>query len=77
VVRIGNHTFATLTLNTLTPHGWVLSPLLYSLITHDSVVAHESNTTIKFADDTAMPGLITDDNEKANGWHPTGRRYRT
>jgi hypothetical protein len=29
------------------------------------VAVHNSNTIIKFADDTAMVGLITDDNEAA------------
>ena len=39
----------------------MLSPLLYSLFTHDCVVKHESNTIIKFADDTA----VTDNDETA------------
>ncbi len=32
---------------------------------HDCVATFDSNTIIKFADDTAVVGLITDDNEKA------------
>jgi hypothetical protein len=40
------------------------SPLLYSLFTHGSLAKHNSNT-IKFADDTTVGGLITDDNETA------------
>ena len=43
----------------------VLSPLLYSLFTHDCVAKHNSNTIIKFADDTTVVGLITDNNETA------------
>ena len=43
----------------------VLSPLLYSLFTHDCVAKHISNTIIKFADDTTVVGLITDNDETA------------
>ena len=41
----------------------MLSPLLYSLFTHDCVAKHDSNTIIKFADDTTVLSLITDNNE--------------
>ena len=54
VVRVGNNMSATLILNTGAPRGCVLIPLLYSLFTHDS------NTVIKFADETTVVGLITD-----------------
>ena len=50
VVMVGNNTSYTLTLNTEAPQGCVLSPLLYSLFTHDCVAKHDSNTIIKFAD---------------------------
>jgi hypothetical protein len=43
----------------------MLSPFLYSLFTHYSVAAHDSNTIIKFADDTTVVGLVTDDDETA------------
>ena len=43
----------------------MLSPLLYSLFTHDCTARHDSNTIIKFADDTTMEGLITDSDKTA------------
>ena len=43
----------------------MLSPLLYSLFTHNCVAKHDSNTIIKFAEDTTVVGLITDNDETA------------
>ena len=63
VVRVGNNTSATLILNTGAPQGCVLSPLLYSLFTHDCTARHDSNTIITFADDTTVVGLISDNDE--------------
>jgi hypothetical protein len=60
VVRVGND---TLILNTGAPQGCVVSPLLYSLFTHDS------NTIIKFAVDTTV-GLITDNAETTMPFPP-------
>uniref|UniRef100_A0A673Y8U9 Reverse transcriptase domain-containing protein n=1 Tax=Salmo trutta TaxID=8032 RepID=A0A673Y8U9_SALTR len=65
VVRGGNNTSTTLILNTGAPQGCMLSPVLYSLFTHDCTDRHNSNTIIKFADDTTVVGLITDNNEIA------------
>ena len=65
VVRVGNNTSATLILNTGAPRACVPSPLLYSLFTHDCVAKHDSNTIIKFADNTTVVGLITDNGETA------------
>ncbi len=65
VVRMGNITSSPLTLNTGAPQGCVLSPLLYSLYTHDCTATHSSNHIVKFADDTAVIGPITDNDETA------------
>jgi gmma-aminobutyric acid receptor subunit gamma/cGMP-dependent protein kinase 2 len=65
VLRVGNNTSTTLTLNMGAPQRCVLSPLLYSLFTHNCVAAHDSNTIIKFPDDTMVVGLITDEDETA------------
>ncbi len=55
VVTMGNNTSSPLTLNTGAPQGCVLSPLLYSLYTHDCAATHSSNVI----------GLITDNDETA------------
>lgn len=54
------HTSSTLTLSTRAPQGCVLSPLLYSLYTSDCTFTSNSNTLVKFADDTVVV-LITND----------------
>uniref|UniRef100_A0A3P9IGT3 Reverse transcriptase domain-containing protein n=1 Tax=Oryzias latipes TaxID=8090 RepID=A0A3P9IGT3_ORYLA len=64
-VRVGPHTSKALTLSTGSPQGCVLSPLLYTLYTHDCIPAHHSNTTVKFADDTTVVGLISGGDESA------------
>ena len=64
MVRVGNNTSATLIFNTGAPHGGGLS-LLYTLFTHHCTAMHDSNTLIKFADDTTLVGLITDNDETA------------
>ena len=59
VVIVGNNISTPLILNTGAPQGCVLSPLLYSLFIHDC------NSIVKFADDTAVVGLITNSVETA------------
>jgi hypothetical protein len=36
---------------------------MYSLFTHDCMAMHASNSIIKFADDTTVVGLITNNDE--------------
>ncbi len=65
VVKVGQFTSNSITLNIGAPQGCVLSPLLYSLYTHDCVSSHSSTSIIKFADDTVVLGLINNDDETA------------
>jgi len=53
VIRVGKQTSRPLTLNTGSPQVCALSPILYSLYTHDCVARSSSNTIVKFADDAA------------------------
>ena len=43
----------------------MLSPLLYSLYTQDHEATSDSNILVKLADDTAVVGLISHDDETA------------
>ncbi len=45
------------------PQGCVLSPLLFMLLTHDCTAKFSSNHIIKFADDTSVVGLISNNDE--------------
>lgn len=62
-VRVGNNTSRSITLSTGAPQGCVLSPLLFTLLTHDCTATHSSNHLVKFADDTTLVGLITKGDE--------------
>jgi hypothetical protein len=60
-VRIGNNTSSTLTLKTGSPQGCVGSPLLYFLFTHDCVALYDTNSIIRFDDETTVVGLTKND----------------
>ncbi len=57
-VRVGRNT-----LSTGAPQGCVLSPLLFTLLTHDCTAKFNSNHIIKFVDDTSVVGLISNNDE--------------
>ncbi len=67
-VRVGHNTSSTTTLSTGAPQGCVLSPLLFTLLTHDCTAKFSSNHIIKFADDTSVVGLISN-NDTERKWH--------
>ncbi len=62
-VRVGHNTSSTTTLSTGVPQGCVLSPLLFTLLTHDCTAKFSSIHIIKFADDTTVVGLISNNDE--------------
>ena len=57
-------TSGPLTLNIGSPQGCVLSPLLYNIYTYDCTASGSSTSIIKFADDTVVLGLISENNEQ-------------
>ncbi|KAK3506172.1 hypothetical protein QTP70_014844 [Hemibagrus guttatus] len=64
-VRIGNSFSSTTTLSTGAPEGCVLSPLLFTLLTHDCAAMHSSNHITKFDDDMTVVGLISKTDKSA------------
>ncbi|XP_077990622.1 uncharacterized protein LOC144444944 [Glandiceps talaboti] len=65
VVKTGSFFSEPIILNTGAPQGCVLSPMLYSLVTHDCASSASDSLIFKFADDTSIVGLIQYDNETA------------
>ncbi|KAK3515249.1 hypothetical protein QTP70_012835 [Hemibagrus guttatus] len=61
-VRVDGKASKTVTLSTGSPHGCVLSPLLFTLLTIDCVPSYSANHIIKFAGDTTVVDLITNNN---------------
>ena len=51
----------SITTNTGAPQGTVLSPFLFSIYTSDCRPSHDSCFVDKYADDTVLTGLITND----------------
>ncbi len=66
-VLVGHNTSSTTTLSTGAPQGCVLSPLLFTLLTHDCTAKFSSNHIMKFADDTSVVGLISNNDETQCG----------
>ena len=60
-----DNTSTTVILSTGAPQECMLSPLLYSLFTYHCMATHSSYSIIKFADDTTVVGLITNNDETA------------
>ncbi len=65
VEKVGQFTSNSITLNVGAPQGCVLSPLLYSLYTHNCLSSHSSTSIVKFADDTVVLGFINNNDEAA------------
>ena len=53
----------TVYLNVSFIQGCVLSPLLYSLFTHDCTALSDRTLVVKFADDTTVTGFISNNDE--------------
>ncbi len=65
LVRLGTFSSSTRTISTGAPHGYVLSPWLFSLYTNDCKSKDPSVKLLKFADDTTLIVLIQDGDESA------------
>ncbi len=64
-VRLVSTTSKMITVSTGSPQGCVLSPLLFMLLTYDFSASFRTNHIIKFADNTTVVGLITNNDESA------------
>ena len=64
-IRTSNIVSESITSNTGAPQGTVLAPFLFTLYTSDVRSANNSCALVKFADDTALLGLIENDDDDA------------
>lgn len=64
-MRVGNRTSGSITTGTGSPQGCVLSPLLFSLLTHDCTATLSNNCITKYADEMTVVGLIHNDNKSS------------
>lgn len=64
-IRIHGISSSPIILNTSSPSGCVLSPLLYTLFTYDGLANHPGSHIVKFSDDTAVVGLISHHDESS------------
>ncbi|PWA27236.1 hypothetical protein CCH79_00013873 [Gambusia affinis] len=60
---IHNTVSSSITLSTGSPQGCMLSLLLFTLLTYDCSARHPSCHIVKFADNTAVVGRITNSDE--------------
>lgn len=80
-VRVGHHTSTALSLSTGSPQSCVMSPLLYTLYTHDCTPVNHNDIIVKFVDDTTVVGRMSLPTETRLNIEfemlPSGRQYRT
>ena len=62
-VKFQNHVSESITTNTGSPQGCVLSPVLFTIYTNICQIDNDIVKLIKFADDSCIQGLISKDND--------------
>ncbi|KAI3353618.1 hypothetical protein L3Q82_004814 [Scortum barcoo] len=65
-VKIHDVSSSSISLSTGSPQGCVLSPLLFTLLTHDCSAIHPSCLIVKFADDKAVVGRIANNDVESD-----------
>ena len=64
-MKLGEHVSDFKTISTGSPHGCVLSPLLFSLYSNSCNSSYQLIKLLKFADDTTLIGLNSGGDESA------------